>query len=238
MNRPASVTASTVAVSCVGLAVIFLAALHVLSPEYSPAWRMVSEYANGHYPWVLSLMFAAYGLSALALAYAIRGQMRTRSSKVGLVLLVLAGCGAASASIFDLNQALLHDLAGLLGIGSLPPAAVLITRELVKSEPWSKARLALLWTAHLTWITVVIFVVSFVVSFIVMVATFAHALGSLPSAPPREVPAGVVALVGWTDRVLVMAAWAWIATVAWLAIRLRSQATTAPARSTAVGARS
>lgn len=232
MNRPLSISAFAVAISCVGLAVIFLAALHLLSPEYSPAWRMVSEYANGHYPWVLSLMFAAYGLSALALAYAIRRQMRTRSSQVGLVLLVLAGIGAASASIFDLNQALLHDLAGLLGIGCLPPAAVLISRALVKSEPWSSARQALRWTAHLTWITVVLFVVSF----IVMVATFAQALGGLPSAPPTEVPAGVVALVGWTDRLLVISAWAWIATVAWLAIRFRSRTTTAPASSAIAGA--
>lgn len=233
MNRPLSITAFALAISCVGLAVIFLAALHVLSPEYSPAWRMVSEYANGRYPWVLSLMFAAYGLSALALAYAIRRQMRTRSSKAGLVLLVLAGIGAASASIFDLNQALLHDLAGLLGIACLPPAAVLITRALVKSEPWFKARQALRWTAQLTWITVVLFVVSF----IVMVASFAHALGSLPSAPPAEVPAGVVALVGWTDRLLVISAWAWIATVAWPAIRFRSQTTSAPASSAVLGAK-
>jgi hypothetical protein len=110
---------------------------------------------------------------------------------------------------------------------------VLITRALVKSEPWSKARQALRWTAHLTWITVVLFVLSF----IVMVATFAHALGGLPSAPPLEVPADVVALVGWTDRLLVISAWAWIATVAWLAIRFRSQTTTAPVSSAVVGAK-
>jgi len=31
--------------------------LHVLSPEFSPSRRVISEYALGHYPWVLSLMF-------------------------------------------------------------------------------------------------------------------------------------------------------------------------------------
>jgi|SRR5690348_8036076 len=230
MNRAASRAAAIVAMVCAGLALLFLAALHLLSPEYSPAWRMVSEYANGRYSWVLSLMFAAYGLSALALAYAIRAEATTRASKAGLVLLVLAGAGAASASVFDLNQALLHDLAGLLGVLCLPPAAVLISRSLVRREPWAQAGTAVLWTAHLTWITVLLFVVSF----IVMVATFAHALGGLPSAPPKEVPPGVVALVGWTDRLLVLSAWGWITTVAWIAVRLR-EAPSGRATSSALG---
>ena len=59
-------------------AFVFLLSLHVLSPEFSPAWRMISEYANGQYGWVLSLMFAAYGLSTLALATAIGPGLRTR----------------------------------------------------------------------------------------------------------------------------------------------------------------
>jgi hypothetical membrane protein len=232
MNREASRAGSIAAMVCAGLALLFLAALHVLSPEYSPAWRMVSEYANGRYSWVLSLMFAAYGLSALALAFAIRAEATTRASKARLVLLVLAGAGAASASVFDLNQAILHELSGLLGIVCLPPAAVLISRTLIRREPWAQASTAVLWTAHLTWITVVLFVVSF----IVMAATFAHALGGLPSAPPKEVPQGVVALVGWTDRLLVLSAWAWITTVAWIAVRLQ-KAPSGRATSTASGAK-
>jgi hypothetical protein len=89
-------------------------------------------------------------------------------------------------------------------------------------EPWAQASTAVLWTAHLTWITVVLFVVSF----IVMAATFAHVLGGLPSAPPKEVPQGVVSLVGWTDRLPVLSAWAWITTVAWgVAVRFRKAST-------------
>jgi hypothetical protein len=38
---------------------VLLALLHLLSPEFSPVARMVSEYANGGYSWVLSLMFIA-----------------------------------------------------------------------------------------------------------------------------------------------------------------------------------
>ena len=38
-------------------AILLLASLHLLSPGFSPSWRMISEYALGRYAWVLSLMF-------------------------------------------------------------------------------------------------------------------------------------------------------------------------------------
>ena len=227
MNRPVSTAASVLAIVFASVAVLFLASLHVLSPEYSPAWRMVSEYANGHYAWVLSLMFAASGLSILALAFAIRRQARTRASRVGLTLLVLSGVGAASAAVFDLNQVALHELMGAIGIVCLPVAAMLITTTLVRNEPWSKARKRLLWLANLTWISVVLWIASF----IVMVATFVHVLGGLPTSVPKDVPAGAIALVGWTNRLLVLSAWAWVATVAWLSITLEPRSASPPARS-------
>ena len=211
----ASIVASVLAIGSAALAVMLLASLHVLSPEYSPAWRMISEYANGHYPWVLSLMFIAYGLGILSLAYAIRKQTSTRASKAGLVLLAVSGLAAASAAQFDLNQVVLHELAGILGILCLPIAAMLITPTLVKEQPWSNVRMLLLWVANLTWISVVLWMASFVL----MVATFLHVLGALPTSVPKEVPPGAIALVGWTNRLLVLSAWAWVAAVAWVAIQ-------------------
>ena len=50
---------------------LLLAGLHILSPEFDPSFRMVSEYALGHYGWVLSLMFLAWGISSWALALAL-----------------------------------------------------------------------------------------------------------------------------------------------------------------------
>ena len=54
-----------------------------------------------------------------------------------------------------------------------------------------------------------------------MIARFMHALGGLPSAPPDDLPVGVIALVGWTNRLAVLSAWAWVVTVAWQAIKLQ-----------------
>src|ERR1700682_4049951 len=91
-----SVAAACVAIAAAGAALVLLLSLHALSPEFSPAWRMISEYANGHYSWVLSLMFVAYGLSSLFLAVAIRSQATTRRSRLGLVLLTLSGIAQVS----------------------------------------------------------------------------------------------------------------------------------------------
>jgi hypothetical membrane protein len=224
-NKSQSNAASVLAIGFAGLAVLLLAGLHVLSPEYSPAWRMISEYANGHYAWVLSTLFAAYGLSILSLAYAIRRQVHTRAGKVGLGLLVLSGLGAAAAAVFDLNDVALHELAGAIGIVCLPIAAVLITRSLTQRDPWSGARRPLLWLANLTWVSVVLWIASFVL----MVATFIHVLGARPTSVPSEVPAGAIALVGWTNRLLVLSAWAWVAAVAWTGIAPRRQSSSSVA---------
>ena len=63
---------------------VLLASLHILSPEFDPSWRMVSEYANGNYSWVLALMFIAWAVSSWTLAFAIRSQIGTMAGKVGL----------------------------------------------------------------------------------------------------------------------------------------------------------
>jgi hypothetical protein len=201
-------------------ALALLAALHVLSPEFSPAWRMVSEYANGRYPSVLAAMFFAYGLSSLALAFAIRSQLKTRTGRIGLAALVVAGAGQLGGAAFDLNQAAPHDLAGVLGVGALPIGAVLISRVLTQESEWSGARRRLRWSAHLTWISVVLFLASFPL----MMATFVLATGGLPETAPRELPHGVIALVGWTGRLSILAAWAWVSVTAWHAIRVQRSA--------------
>ncbi len=108
------------------LTLVFLAVLHVLSPEFDPSWRMVSEYALGNYGWVLSLMFIAWAVSSWKLAFTIWSQVRTRAGKIGLIFLIAAGVGEAMAAAFDINHPL-HSVAAMIGIFSLPVAAMLIS---------------------------------------------------------------------------------------------------------------
>jgi hypothetical protein len=192
---------------------IFLVALHFLSPEFNPAWRMVSEYALGNYGWVLSLMFVAWGLSSWVLAFTIWSQVKTTAGKIGLIFLILAGLGEIMASIFDIRQPL-HSAAGLIGIPSLPIAAMLISISLSHTEEWFAAKKALLWTANLTWISVLLLIGAF----ILMIVTYTQSGASVdPNAAIKALPEGVIGLVGWANRFLVVVYCVWTMTVAWLA---------------------
>jgi Protein of unknown function (DUF998) len=181
-----------------------LAALHLLSPEFDPSWRVVSEYALGDYWWVLSLMFFAWGTSSWALAFAIRSQVQTPGGKVGLVLLVVAGAGEAMAVFFDLRQTVMHNVAAALGIPCLPIAATLISTNLGRAPAWRSSKTVLRWAATLTWVSL---------------ALMGFAMAALSPKVPIKVP------IGWPNRLLVVAYCVWGMTVGWQAIRLRRPVT-------------
>jgi hypothetical protein len=85
-------------------------------------------------------------------------------------------------------------------------------------------RKSILVAANLTWISAVLWVASFVL----MIATFLHALGGLPANAPEELPAGVISVVGCTNRLMVLSAWCWVAVVAWHMFRFRGRARKVP----------
>ncbi len=197
---------------------LLLVCLRVLSPEFDPSYRMISEYALGGYGWVLSMTFLAWGISSCALALAIRSRVRTRGGRVGLAFLVIASLGQALASVFDVRNDLMHNLAGALGILGMPVAALLVTVSLVRNPDWAPVRRRLLVLAHLTWITRILLVGTFVL----LVWSFMATYGSLPSQAPPELPHGIIGLVGWADRLLVVVDCTWAAVVAAHLIRLQS----------------
>jgi len=196
-----------------------LAVLHILSPEFAPAWRMVSEYANGSYSWVLSLMFIFWAISSWSLAFTLWSEVKTTAGKVGLYFLITAGIGEAMAAVFDINHSL-HGLASLIGIGSLPIAALLISTSLGRMDDWSAAKKSLLVTANLTWISVLLMGITFAI----LISTFTQAGGDMTSTEvPTSLPDGVIAWVGWANRFLIVAYCAWVTNVAWNAIKLKTQ---------------
>ena len=182
---------------------ICLACLHILSPEFDPAWRVVSEYAMGGYAWMLSLMFLTWALGSWALAFAIHSQVRTVGGRIGLGLLALAGTGEALAAAFDISWPILHGVAGLLGVPPLPVAAVLISINLGRLPTWASARRGLLWTAHLTWMSLLLLLAA--------IATLTTSIGGM------RVP------IGWPNRFLVATYVIWAMNIAWQAIRLRGK---------------
>jgi hypothetical protein len=198
---------------------VSLALLHILSPEFAPAWRMVSEYANGKYSWVLSLMFTFWALSSWMLAFTLWSEVKTTAGKVGLYFLIVSGIGEAMAAAFDINHSL-HGLASFLGIGSLPVAALLISTSLGRAEAWSAAKKPLLWSAHLTWISVILMAATFAL----LISTFMQSGAEMPtdSTAVTTLPDGVIALVGWANRFLILVFCAWVTLTAWFAGKIKS----------------
>ena len=193
--------------------ILLLAGLHILSPEFDPSWRVVSEYANGGYGWVLSLMFAAWALSSGALAFGLWPQVETRTGRIGLYFLAASGAGEAMASVFDINSHPMHDLAGALGIPTMVVAALLISASLCRLQPWCAGKTAVRWTCHLIWISLVLFIAAMVI----LVVTF-HRAGGHMSAHLNQLPHGVIAFDGWANRLYVVTCCVWVITVAGLAL--------------------
>jgi hypothetical protein len=171
----------------------------------------VSEYALGGYPWLLSLMFLCWGLGTWALAAAIRPNLVGGAGRAGLVFLVLAGLGEVMAAVFDINQDLGHGIAGLLGVGGLPIAAVLVTRALPRDGSWASSRKPLTGLAILTWLAVASLIATLILMTIQVVQAYG---GRLPDVAPATLPPGVFRLVGWADRLIVVANCLWVLAVA------------------------
>ena len=83
---------------------------------------------------------------------------------------------------------------------------MLTSISLVRNQAWSSARRSLLWTANLTWISLVL-----------MLATVFIGLSQSGGEFGPDV------LVGWPNRFLVVTYCAWLITAAWRADQLRGQ---------------
>lgn len=200
--------------------ILLLVGLHVLSPEFSPSWRVISEYALGHYAWVLSLMFLFWGISSWALVAAIWPEVHTNAGRVGLWFLIIAGVGEVMASVFDVRHEIGHGIAGLLGVIGFPIAALLLSVALGRNETWNSARRGLLWIANLSWISVVLLVATLAIMTMQMARING---GHLPQHAPKSLPPGVLALDGWADRLIVLSNCAWVLLAAWHAIQVCHQ---------------
>lgn len=207
-THAAWVALAATAVSCAALLL-----LHVLSPEFSPSWRMVSEYANGRAPWLLSVVFYAWAVGSFALVFALWPLSAGTLGKVGLAFLVLAGIGQLMGGAFDINHKL-HGPAAMIGIPSLCVAAVLVTMAMAGRSDISAPPV---WSAHLPWI-----------SFVLMMATLMMFFGALKAAgvdmsgqtePLKVLPEGVTGYLGWANRLLFAASYLWVVLTSLAVIR-------------------
>jgi hypothetical protein len=196
--------AAALAVLATAVAFVSLVTLHVVSPEFNPRWRMVSAYADGRHGWLLSIMFAAWGIGSLSLAVSLGPLARGWMGRCGVIVLALVGIGEVMAAFFDKNHRL-HGLAAIFAIPGMPIAAALLTITLRRS---GKPLAPPAWMMHLTWI-----------SFLLMAAGMVLFMRSLAKAgiehsalarPGATLPATITPFVGWANRLLVVACMLWV----------------------------
>ena len=208
-----SAAAAYAAIAAIAISCTALIVLHVVSPEFAPSWRMVSEYANGRHAWLLIFVFLAWAFSSFALAVALWPLSASNLGKIGLLFLVLSGIGQAMGGLFDIHHKL-HGPAAMIGIPSLCIAAVVLTMAMARED----GVVALpTWSAHLPWIT-----------FALMLGTFAVFLPALKSAgvdvsaqtgPLKELPPDVLGYVGWANRLIFVSSYVWTVLAALQVVR-------------------
>jgi hypothetical protein len=111
--------------------------LHLLSPEFDPADRFISEYALGSFSYLLTTAFLALGLGSLLLASAL---FRLESGggfiwKAGLALLTIWGVSVMLDGIFPIDKGVtpvtssgqIHLMAAMVAFLALMVSALLLS---------------------------------------------------------------------------------------------------------------
>lgn len=183
------------------LSLLCLLALHFVSPEFQPSWRMISEYALGKNKRLLTAFFFLWGTCTILSAMLLWNIVGTMWARAGVVLLLISGIGAIMGGLFDVKHPR-HGLAFLLGVPTLPLATLLIGYQLLSLEAWSSYQGVLLISAHAPWIALVFMAGSMALLF----SGFKKA--GYPMGPdaevPEKLPDGVIPLAGYANRLLVL----------------------------------
>jgi hypothetical membrane protein len=121
-------------------------AVAVVNPQWNPLTRQLSEYALGHHGWLMVAAFLASGLAYLALAVAIRSQVRGLAGRIGVNILGCCAVGSVGVGVFvtdpmstpveDIStRGTLHFVFGFSALLLLPIAALLVTGALARRHP-------------------------------------------------------------------------------------------------------
>jgi anaerobic C4-dicarboxylate transporter len=102
----ASLVAILLAILCFGAVML----LHIVRGDVDPLRRVMSEYANGSHGRIMTLVFYAFGLSSLALAFRLRRAIEHRGvTRAMPALLAAAGVSLIASGMFELERPLVPD---------------------------------------------------------------------------------------------------------------------------------
>src|SRR5213593_1317144 len=98
-----SLLAARMVIGTAALALLALAALHILKPEVHPSRNMISQYALGRHGWLMALFFAAFGVASACLFASIVATTLSILGRIGLAFLLAAALGLAMAARFPMD---------------------------------------------------------------------------------------------------------------------------------------
>jgi hypothetical protein len=195
------------------ISALCLAALHAVSPELDPSWRMVSEYAYGAHGPLLRGFFLSWGFAGIASALALFPLATRWWHRLGAAFIFASGAGAVGGGLFDIRHAW-HGVAFALGVPTLPIGALLLTGLLAGHAP--DARRLLQISAHATWLSIVAMGVA--MGFFIASLKAAGAFHPESGQVLEVLPEGVTSVSGYANRLLVSTYLAWLA-IAGVAVR-------------------
>jgi hypothetical protein len=193
--------------SAIGAAVVAtlaLVLLHMARRDLDPGWHVISEYAVGAHGWIMALSFAAFAVASGSLFVALMGYVPTLMGKIGLALLLAAAIGPGLAAIFPMDpistardaatfSGRMHGVSFMIGVPGQILAVLLLSLALRGQPIWGGA--PLLQLTAVIWI-----------SLAVMVAGIMMSMKTGMDGP---------GILGWANRLFMIAYAAWVAAVAW-----------------------
>jgi hypothetical protein len=146
-HRPTG--ASLIAVIGVATAFVGVAIMHAVRPDVDPLKTVMSHYANGSDGSVMSVVFYAFGATAIALGFRLRSAIDLHGvTKAVPVLLWSAGTGLIAAGVYEVDppvapetiQDMIHSNSAVAAFVMLIAAMVLFTRASRHNPRWRSVR--------------------------------------------------------------------------------------------------
>ena len=141
--------ASLVAVICVAVTFCGIMVMHAVRSDVDPLHDVMSHYANGSRGPVMSIVFYAFGVSALALGFRLRTAIDRRGvTRAFPVLLGLAGVSLIAAGVFEVDrplapqtiQEVIHSNSAVAAFVMLIVAMLLFSLACWGDERWWSVR--------------------------------------------------------------------------------------------------
>jgi hypothetical protein len=203
-----SLLAARAVIGAAVLALIALAALHILKPDIHPSRTMISQYALGRHGWVMALCFAAFGAASGCLFAALIAYVPSLLGRIGLAFLLAAAVGLAMAARFPMDAVStpheqmsftgrMHGIAFMIGVPCQILAVLLLSLAL--GSQTAHASLPLLVLTAVVWLS--------------LAAMIAVMLIVGPGNAPN--PGGPERFLGFPNRLFMVAYGVWLMVVAW-----------------------